>query len=404
MKTNINVLLGGVLTPFAYLSVNGQEFLDSVQPASNDCAELDYIFPLVIVLTFLFFGVFIYRILTANRIISRQNKNLSSQQKELEEARLKLESSLEEEQKIRKTLEETHHNLKSAQSQLIHAEKMSSLGQLTAGIAHEINNPVSFIKGGMQTLKMAIKDLYKVIGEYEGLDTSQPDLTENLKAVKANSNELMTEVKEMVEQLFKDVMFGTDRVTEIVSGLRIFSRHDEAKVKAASVHENLDAALLILRPKYKNRAEIIRQYDPSVQEIDCLPGQLNQVFVNLVSNAVDAMDEFGTLIISTQDLGNQVQLSFKDNGSGIPAEIKNKIFDPFFTTKEVGEGTGLGLSISHSIIEQHQGKLEVFSEEGFGTEFRITLPKLLVLESTENTESKVVELNQTSNKLFAKAQ
>ena len=351
------------------------------------------------------FAVFIYRILYSNRIISRQNKDMSQQQEELEKAKLKLLEALDEEKKTRQTLESTHQNLKAAQSQLIHVEKMSSLGQLTAGIAHEINNPVSFIKGGMQTLKMAVQDLYSIIEQYQNTDTSSAEFKEEFDQIKPESATMLLEVKEMVEQLFKDILFGTDRVTEIVNGLRVFSRHDEAKVKAASVHENLDAAFLILKHKIKDRIEVIKQYDPNVREIDCLPGQLNQVFVNLVSNAIDAMDDFGTLIVSTHNLSDKVQLSFKDNGKGIPDEVRDKIFDPFFTTKDVGEGTGLGLSISHSIIKQHNGVIEVFSGRNAGTEFRITLPKLLELEKEsdrqDSNEADPLIQNPSGGKLVA---
>jgi len=353
---------------------------------SNDTSMMEYlqsnyIISGVGVAVFLLIVVFISRILYSNRIISKQNKNFTIQQKKLEEAQQKLQKSFREEQKIREALEETHHNLKSAQSQLIHAEKMSSLGQLTAGIAHEINNPVSFIKGGVQTLKMAIQDLNSVVNQYEAIPTDDlSNAMEKLKEVKADSEEVMSEAKEMITQLFKDILYGTDRVTEIVNGLRTFSRYDEAKIKSVGLHENLESALLLLKHKYKSRAEIIKQYDPNVLNIDCLPGQLNQVFVNLISNAVDAMEEFGTLMLSTRDLGDKVQLSFKDNGKGIPDDVRDKIFDPFFTTKGVGEGTGLGLSISHSIIEQHKGTIEVFTGVGSGTEFTITLPKQLEIE------------------------
>lgn len=322
------------------------------------------------------------------KIITSQSKRLGEITSKYDSTKKELDVVVKKETYFRETLDNTHHTLQSAQSKLVHAEKMSSLGQLTAGIAHEINNPVSFIKGGIQTLKMAIEDLYQIIAGYQAINCPETnELTVKLEAQHNEAAESLVEVKEMVDQLFKDVLFGTERVTEIVNGLRIFSRHDEAKIKSANVHENLNAALMILKHKYKNKAEVIQQYDPQVGNIDCLPGQLNQVFVNLISNAVDAMDDCGTLIISTRDLGDKVQLSFKDNGCGIPDEIKSKIFDPFYSTKDVGEGTGLGLSISHSIIEEHHGRIEVFSELGAGTEFSITLPKVLDIEDVKTEDN-----------------
>lgn len=343
------------------------------------------LFATVTVIVALFLGLY-YRMSQTKRVISIQNKRLSAQQAELKFAKTQITKALRKEKEVRAKLEKTYENLKAAQSQLIHAEKMSSLGQLTAGIAHEINNPVGFIKGGLQTLKVVVDDVFSVVDQYERM-AIDGQVGEQLAQLRAESREVIEESKDMAAQLFKDALFGTERVTEIVNGLRVFSRHDEARVKRSSISENLDAALMILKHKTKNKVEIIKQFDPNVGEIDCLPGQLNQVFINLISNAVDAFDNYGTLIISTHDLGDRVQLSFKDNGRGIPDEIMDKIFDPFFSTKEVGEGTGLGLSISHSIIEQHKGKIEVFSKVGLGTEFRITLFKKLHLEEEAAEES-----------------
>lgn len=339
--------------------------------------------------------IIFFRIQRTKKIISVQNAKLTKQQEELGKAWKELEDALMNESKARQELEAANKKLKSSQSQLIHAEKMSSIGMLTAGIAHEINNPVGFIKGGIETLKLAISDLYAIIEDYHSIiDDGETNVKETLTAIQADAKPIYAETKEMIIQLFKDIIFGTGRVTEIVDGLRVFSRHDEAKVKNTNVRENLESALMILKHKCKNRAEIITNYDPNVNNIDCLPGQLNQVFVNLVSNAVDAMKDFGTLIISTHDLGNKIQISFKDNGCGIPDEVLNKIFDPFFSTKDVGEGTGLGLSICHSIIEQHKGTMEVFSKVGSGTEFRLTLWKELELDEeskNEEVENRVIE-------------
>ncbi len=343
----------------------------------------------VVVLFALLIFVF-YRLSIATKVVSNQKTKILAQHKALEAAKVQMKKVFRQEKAIRQKLESTNHNLKSAQTQLIHAEKMSSLGQLTAGIAHEINNPVGFIKGGVQTLKVVVGDLYHLLDRYESIEIDD-HLKENIEQHRLESTEQLAECKEMITQLFKDTLFGTERVMEIVNGLRVFSRHDEAKIKSSNLVENLEAAIMILKHKTKNHAEIVKQFDPNVGEIDCYPGQLNQVFINLISNAVDAFDGFGTIIISTHDLGDKIQLSFKDDGCGIPEEIAGKIFDPFFSTKDVGEGTGLGLSISHSIIEQHKGKIEVFSKVGNGTEFRITLWKRLQEEDEKGNHEEEAE-------------
>ena len=170
-------------------------------------------------------------------------------------------------------------------------------------------------------------------------------------------------------------------MTEIVNGLRTFSRHDEADAKSADVQEFLDSALLILKSKYKNKVEIIKNLDPTIDPIDCFPGQLNQAFVNLIGNAIDAIEDKGTITISSKNIDeDSIQISIADDGSGMSKEIMDQIFVPFYTTKDVGQGTGLGLAITHGIIEKHHGKIEVDSEIGVGTTFTITLPKQLVID------------------------
>lgn len=345
---------------------------------------------LVVAVIFGMFLVIFYRMSVTKKIVSLQNKKLSIQQEELEVAKAELTKALKQEKAMRETLEKSHETLKSAQAQLIHVEKMSSLGQLTAGIAHEINNPIGFIKGGIQNLKLCIEDFNQMIEGYESIDTEETaTMKSQIEDHRAQIQEQLSETREMISQLFKDTLFGTERVTEIVNGLRVFSRNQDAKVKNANLVENIELALMILKHKCKNKAEIVKQFDPNITFIDCFPGQLNQVFINLISNAIDSFKNFGTLVISTHDLGATVQVSFKDNGCGIPDDIKDKVFDPFFSTKEVGEGTGLGLSISHSIIDQHKGKIELFSQVGKGTEFRITLLKKLEMEEDEMTAQSI---------------
>ncbi len=336
--------------------------------------------------------IFFVRTARSKQIISRQNLDLSKQQRILKNAQHKLKKTLSNEYKVRKALEKTYNDLKSTQARLVHAEKMSSLGQLTAGIAHEINNPVSFIRGGVHSFETAILELVEIVEDYEEAANSEDnELRANIDQCKEESHEILQDIREMVEQLMKDIIFGTERVSEIVNGLRTFSRHDEAMVKPANIHENIDSALLILKTKYKDKAEITKEYDESIGVIECLPGQLNQVFVNLISNALDALPDKGMITISTFDEGEEVKLVFKDNGKGIPEEVRSKIFEPFFTTKEIGKGTGLGLSISYSIIEQHKGSIEVESEVGKGTEFIIRLPKILDMTDEQIIEEQLIE-------------
>ncbi len=333
------------------------------------------------------------RMIKSNKVISHQNDRLESQKERLKVSQLKIKNTLKNEQKVRKALQKTHSHLKATQAQLVHAEKMSGLGQLTAGIAHEINNPIGFIKGGMQTLELAVEDLYRIIDDYETMENSDTTkLKAKLDEIRNNSNDILLDSKEVIKQLFEDIIFGADRVKEIVDGLRVFSRHDEADIKMANLHENLDSALLILKSKFAESAEILKEYDPKVGDIDCFPGQLNQVFVNLVSNAVDAMDEYGKIVVKTVDHGEEVEIRFIDNGRGIEKDKMTKIFEPFYTTKDVGEGTGLGLSISYSIIKQHNGSIDVESEVGKGSEFIIRLPKQLESEGNQpQAKSTLVE-------------
>jgi len=191
---------------------------------------------------------------------------------------------------------------------------------------------------------------------------------ENMKA-KVEFREAMSEIRKLIESIKN----GTKRTTEIVNGLHTFSHLDEGNIKMADLHEGLDSTLILLRNKYRNRIEIVKQYG-NLPSVECYPGQLNQVFLNILSNAVDSIEEKGTIVISTSLSDRDVQISIKDTGSGIPNDIAMKIFDPFYTTKEVGKGTGLGLSICQRIIEQHNGSITVKSEAGKGSEFKIILP------------------------------
>lgn len=281
-------------------------------------------------------------------------------------------------------LQQVYHQLEDAQAMVLHAEKMSSLGQLTAGIAHEINNPVNFVANGINSLKENFQQIHVFIENYRRiceLETIE-EVQKYYKILRGDDKEY-DHINTSMEESLEDVEYGTTRITEIVNGLRSFSRQDESEIKEAHVHDIIDNALLILKPKYKKKAKVLKDYDHGLQTIKCLPGQLNQVLVNLIGNASDAIDFKGTLTIRTKDLDDDnIQLQIQDDGKGIPEDVQRKIFDPFFTTKAVGKGTGLGLSITYGIIEKHGGTIKVESEEGKGTVFIVTLPKKIKLKKT----------------------
>ncbi len=310
-------------------------------------------------------------------------------------AEKKLQATLEKEQNSKEELSSALESLKSAQSQLVHSEKMASLGQLTAGIAHEINNPINFISSGMVSLKMSIESLREIAEEYGRIESGEDPkrVLDDVKALKEEHE--YEEIIDELDDLIKDVNYGVSRTIEIVKGLRVFSRLDEEEAKNANINENIDATLTLLRNKTKDRIAITKHYDESMKEIECFPGQLNQVFMNILNNAVQAMPEEkkdGEITIYTEESENDVSIRIKDNGVGIPDDIKSRIWEPFFTTKEVGVGTGLGMSITYGIIEKHGGKIELASEVGKGTEFAITLPKRVTLTKEED-QKEVAESN-----------
>ncbi|WP_052444332.1 cache domain-containing protein [Flammeovirga sp. OC4] len=302
-----------------------------------------------------------------------------------EELRQQSESLLYTNQK----LEEAMQELKSAQVQLINSEKMASLGQLTAGIAHEINNPINFVSSNVQPLKDDIDDLIKLLDSCNDL-TKDFESTEAFQKRVDEINELADEieinvVKEEIKELINGIEEGALRTKEIVLGLRTFSRLDEDTFKSANINEGIQSTITILNNKVKKKdisMEVALQSD--IPEIKCLPGRLNQVFMNVINNAIQAVEErTGKIKISTSyaDGDDYINIKVRDNGEGMPQAIIDKIFDPFFTTKEVGEGTGLGLSISYGIIKKHGGEIMVSSkyknddsDEVSFTEFSIILP------------------------------
>jgi signal transduction histidine kinase len=300
------------------------------------------------------------------------NETLEDQKEKLMQQKEELQVQKEELQHQKEELQVTLENLKTTQSQLVQSEKMASIGQLVAGIAHEINNPVTFISAGVDSLNTNLEEVRQVLDIYHRitLDNVEEKLREIEKLKeKVEYNEAIREINKLIDS----VRTGTQRTTEIVKGLRTFSRLDEDVLKIADIHEGLDSTLILLRNKYKQRIEIIKNYG-EIPEIECYPGQLNQVLMNILSNAIDAIEDKGTIRISSSKSNGSIRVTIKDSGKGIPENIQSKIFEPFFTTKEVGQGTGLGLSICQGIIEKHHGRIEVKSQVGKGSEFEIVVP------------------------------
>ncbi|MEM9538505.1 MAG: ATP-binding protein [Cyanobacteria bacterium P01_E01_bin.42] len=301
-----------------------------------------------------------------NQLIRKVKQQLD----ELANARHFLEERVEERTR---ELQETLVTLQETQAQLIQTEKMSSLGEMVAGIAHEINNPVNFIHGNVTHATDYLDDLFALISLYqESYPDRAPQIQEKLEAIDFDF------VQADFPRILASMRMGTQRIREIVTSLRNFSRLDEADVKEVDLHEGLDNTLIILSSKIKQGIEIIKDYG-DLPLISCYPAQLNQVFLNLIVNSIDALLESQiepkqVRIHTRKTEENTIQIGILDNGSGIPEEIQSKIFNPFFTTKPIGQGTGLGLSICYRVIEQHDGKIEVFSGVDRGTEFRITLP------------------------------
>lgn len=263
------------------------------------------------------------------------------------------------------------------QEKMVQNEKLASIGVLTAGVAHEINNPLNFILSAVAPLRADLKDLSELIHKYEQLKNAT-DLPAAIEELRRLGESLDTPyISQEINQLMVGIQDGINRTVTITKDLQSASHSDDGKMQEINVHEGLDACLTLLANRYKNRIEIVRYYG-AVSAVCCFGGRLNQIFMNILSNAIDAIPDKGQIVITSRKKNeNHIVITIADTGSGINPESLTKIFDPFFTTKEVGRGTGLGLSITRTIIEDMGGGIEVSSQLGQGTEFAITLPTVV---------------------------
>ena len=290
-------------------------------------------------------------------------------------------------------------DLQAAKVQLAQTEKMASLGQLVAGIAHEINNPINFICGNIDVLEVYVQDLLRILEAYRKEEAEPSD------TIRAIAREIDLDYLEAdLPKIMDSMRIGTERVINIVQLLRNFSRLDEAGYKKVDIHQGLEGTLLILESRLKSAEfeaiEIVREYG-NLPQISCYPAALNQVFMNLIANAIDAIDDRRRspltyqnseqgyqpkITIKTEQTAETITIQIEDNGCGMSESIQDRLFNPFFTTKPVGKGTGMGLSISYQIVkEKHQGQLICQSQYGIGTHFTIKLPIETVLSQTTKT-------------------
>lgn len=309
----------------------------------------------------------------------RENEKIN---RALQQAKAQMELEIKDrilaqEEVLRRNTELTQLNekLSQAQEQLMQSEKLASLGQLAAGVAHEINNPIGFIFSNFGTLNNYLSDLFEMLTSYEDAERFINDtaISSNLKNLRDRLE--LDFLKNDISQLMSESKEGLVRVRKIVQDLKNFSRVDSTQEwEWADLHQGIDSTLKIIHSEVKYKADVIKEYG-NIPNVECLPSQINQVFMNLLVNAAHAIgDTRGTITVRTGNDTDHVWVEVADTGSGIAQANLSRIFDPFFTTKPVGKGTGLGLSLSYGIIKKHHGKIDVESELGKGTTFRVTLP------------------------------
>ncbi|MDO3383363.1 ATP-binding protein [Gilvimarinus algae] len=281
-----------------------------------------------------------------------------------------------------RALQTANRHLKSSQARLIQSEKMASLGQMVAGVAHEINTPLGYVQSNIELAADLSQSVALLADNNQSLLSALLDKTADDGHIESAIQASIDSVDEVVKggllsdmnTLFADSLHGLSQIGELVTNLKNFSRLDHVKLSQVNLNECLDSALNIGRNIIKQKAEIIRDYDQDAS-IECVASQINQVFLNILTNAAQAIEHYGSIKVKTRARETFVDVHIRDNGRGMPETVRKKIFDPFFTTKAVGEGTGLGLSISYQIVQQHKGLIDVRSIENKGTEFVIRLPR-----------------------------
>lgn len=339
-------------------------------------------------------GYALYSLQSSYRKLNKSNRDLES-----------MNDSLEERVSARTgELTEAYNVLKESQVQLVQAEKMSSLGELVAGISHEINTPLWYLINNATVLQERMEDVEKLIGITQeminGLQSREnvkETISTGLVGVRRMLKDGLADDIDEAKDLINDSIEGLEELTELAQSLKDFSRLDRARHDEFNVNDGLDKTLLITKNKLKNKVSVHKHYT-DVPAIRCSPSQINQIFLNLLTNAADAIDEQGDIVIRTSAQGNNVKVSISDTGCGIPDELMEKIRDPFFTTKEVGKGTGLGLSIVDQIVTSHGGRLDIESEPGKGTTVSITLPLVAVNpDEAANDDVNVEDLDKAEN-------
>lgn len=379
-KIAASLLMGAAIPTMHYTGMEAAHF-SATAPISSTKLQAplnsDVLASAVVIGTLIMFSVAWLSAFLDRRLAAQVSYSAALQ---ASEAKLKQQT-----QELSQTLAE----VQSLQTQLIQSEKMSSIGQLVAGIAHEINNPVNFIHGNLRHLESHVQDLLTLIEHYQQYcPQSDPILQTVIEEIEPEF------LQADVSKILSSMRVGTDRIRDIVLSLRNFSRMDEADLKQVDIHEGLNSTLMILQHRLKGKGQkptirVVQDYNEDVPLIECYSGQLNQVFMNVLVNSIDAIEERsahnqlsearekpGQITIRTERVDTAwVEIAITDNGCGIPETTKARIFDPFFTTKPVGKGTGMGMSISYKIIvERHGGKLDVTSEMTKGTEFIIRIP------------------------------
>lgn len=283
-------------------------------------------------------------------------------------------------------LADAYGQLKSSQAALVQSEKMASLGQMVAGVAHEINTPLGYVRNNVEMLQGVLAQLKDLLADYAGLSALLADEAADAAAVgmqlqkaAAGAAELRdARVLEDTEALLADTLYGVDTIRDLVVNLRNFSRLDAARLAQVNLNDCLEQTLVIANSVLKNKVEVVRRYG-QIPPVSCAPSQINQVFLNMMTNAAQAIEHgAGKLLVKTEADGAWVRVTLQDNGKGIPKDHLARIFDPFFTTKAVGQGTGLGLSISYQIVQAHGGSIAVASVPGTGTRFVVSLPAAAV--------------------------